>query len=176
MNQLDQAVQDGSSELFKVIKLRAVIGLLGEKDHGNWWPSLWLTSNAVAFLSPVYGERTDAARYQGVVETARRVHDSRIGVGRAFHLFRLPEALERRMHDAVTRDNAVGQAGVVNNKDDAEAWLSEMAQPVDTSFGPIRVGSAADLERQGWTTVVAGHYLAAFGKSQQTFPYFSEGL
>ena len=176
MSEADQAAHSGGDELIKIIKLRTAIGLLGEKDHGNWWPSLWLTSNAVAFLSPIYGERTDAARYQGLVETARLVHDSRIGVGRAFHLFRLPETLERRLHDAVMRDNAMYKAGVVQKKDDAEALLSEVSEPIDCSPGPIRVGSAEDLGMPAWIKVVAGHYLTAFRNSQQTFPYFAGSL
>ena len=104
------------------------------------------------------------------------MHDSRIGVGRAFHLFRLPETLERRLHDAVMRDNAMSSAGVVQNKVDAEALLSDIAQPVDASPGPIRVGNAEDLERPAWAKIIAGHYLTAFQNSQQTFPYFAESL
>ena len=169
----DQLVHEAHGELNEIIRLRMAVGLLGEKDHGNWWPSLWSTSNAMAFLSPVYGARTDAARYQGLVETARLVHDSRIGVGRAFHLFHLPETLERRLHDAVIRDNAISTAGNIPSKADAEALLSEIAEPVDASTGPIRVGSALDFERPAWTKVLAGHYLSAFRSSQQTFPYFT---
>lgn len=176
MSEADKEVQSNSDELKTIIQLRMAIGILGEKDHGNWWPSLWFTANAVAFLSPIYGERTDAARYQGLVETARLVHDKRIGVGRAFHLFRLPETLERRLHDAVVSENAISAAGSVLKEDDAEALLMEIAEPVDTSPGPIRIGSATDLEKRAWTKVIAGHYLAAFRDSQQTFPYFAESL
>lgn len=172
----DKEVQSNSDELKTIIQLRIAIGILGEKDHGNWWPSLWFTPNAVAFLSPIYGERTDAARYQGLVETARLVHDSRIGVGRAFHLFRLPETLERRLHDAVVSENAMSEAASVAKKDDAEALLMEIAEPVSASPGPIRVGSAADLETNDWTKILAGHYLAAFRNSEQTFPYFAASL
>lgn len=149
------------------------VGLLGEKDHGNWWPSLWFTTNAMAFLSPVYGVRTDAARYQGVVEAARVVHDSRIGVGQAFHLFRLPETLERRLNDTVLRDDATSRAGGIPNKADAEGLLSEVAEAVDASAGPIRVGGAKELDTSSWIKVLAGHYLSAFRSSHQTFPYFT---
>lgn len=169
----DQLVTDDRDALDDIIKLRLAVGLLGEKDHSNWWPSLWLTSNAMAFLSPVYGARTDAARYQGLVETARIVHDSRIGVGQAFHLFRLPEALERRLHDAVFRDDATNRASAISQQDDAEALLSDIAETVDASAGPIRVGSTADFETSSWLKVLAGHYLSAFRSSQQTFPYFT---
>ena len=67
-------------------------------------------------------------------------------------------------------------AGGVPSKADAEAFLDEMAGPLDTKIGPIRVGSTIDLERSAWTKVLAGHYSAAFKNSQQTFPYFSEAL
>ena len=176
MNYVDQPTHVQSNELIKVIRLRTAIGLLGEKDHGNWWSSLWFTSNATTYLSPIYGERTDAARYQGLVETARLAHDNRIGIGRAFHLFRLPEALERRIHDSVIKENAISAAGGIPGKADAETFLEEIAEPVDAKIGPIRVGNAADFEGPAWTKVLAGHYLAAFKNSQQTFPYFAESL
>ncbi|MFL2810589.1 MAG: BrxE family protein [Paracoccaceae bacterium] len=174
MNQADQAIHIQSNELTNVIRLRAAVGLLGDKEHENWWPSLWFASNATGFLSPIYGERTGVARYQGMVQTARFVHDNRIGVGRAFHLFRLPENLERRLHDAIIRDNAIGTAGGIPSKANAEALLEEIAEPVDANAGPIRVGNATDFERPTWTQFLAGHYLAAFKNSQQTFPYFVE--
>ena len=173
---LNGSIQNHEKELAQIIKLRAAVGLLGEKDHGNWWSSLWFTSNAVTFLSPIYGKRTDAARYQGLVETARLVHDSRIGVGRAFHLFRLPETLERRLQDAVIQNDTIGRELIIQHQQDAETLLAEIAKPVETSPGPIRIGNASALEKLAWTKVIAGHYLAAFKKSQQTFPYFAESL
>ena len=176
MNYVDLPIHVQSDELIKIIKLRTAVGLLGDNDHEGWWTSLWFTSNATTYLSPIYGERTDAARYQGLVETARLVHDNRIGIGRASHLFRLPEALERRLHDAVIKENAISAAGGIPGKADAEALLEKIAEPIDAKIGPIRVGSAADFEGSAWTKVIAGHYLAAFKNSQQTFPYFAESL
>ena len=173
---LSSSIPEREKELFQIIRLRAAVGLLGERDHGNWWSSLWFTSNAVTFLSPIYGKRTDAARYQGLIETARLVHDSRIGVGRAFHLFRLPETLERRLQDAFVQNDAIGTELIIQNQNDAETLLAEIAKPLETSPGPIRIGNALDLEKSAWTKVIAGHYWAAFKNSQQTFPYFAESL
>lgn len=162
-------------QLISILKLRMAVGLLGEKEHGNWWPSLWGTSNATAFLSPIYGVRTNAARYHGVTEAARRVHDSRIGVGRAFHLFRLPENLERRLHDAIVKDGALTDFSI-DTQEGAQAVLADIAVEADVAAGPIRVGSIKELENGAWLRAVAGHYLSAFQGSQQTFPYFAEGL
>lgn len=149
------------------------VGLLGEKDHRNWWPSQWFTSNAAAFLTPIYGTRTDVARYHGVVEAARRVHDSHIGVGQAFHLFRLPESLERRLHDAAVREGALQAAEAVAAKAPAEALLESTGTDVSANTGPIRVGPADQLEADAWLGVVAGHYHRAFKDGHQSFPYFA---
>ena len=148
MTDLDYQTQKYQDEIVQIIKLRAAVGLLGEKDHGNWWPSLWFTSSAVSFLTPIYGKRLDAARYQSLVATARLVHDTRIGVGRAFHLFRLPETLERRLQHTVVQNDAIDIRQVTQDRDDAENLLDEIAKPVETGPGPIRVGSVSDLKNQ----------------------------
>jgi hypothetical protein len=51
---------------------------------------------------PVFGANIMQARYQGIVEASKRVHDERIGVGRVFHLFRLPETTEQRLFDSLS--------------------------------------------------------------------------
>jgi hypothetical protein len=166
----------GAEQIVMAVRLRLAVGLLGEKEHANWWPSLWFTSNATAFLSPIYGNCADAARYHGVAEAARRVHDSRIGVGLAFHLFRLPETLERRLHDAVVRQEATGKVVAISPKEDSETLPAELSAEVDTNAGPIRVGGISDLDRYDWPKLLASHYKSAFRTYQQTFPYFAEGL
>jgi hypothetical protein len=45
------------------------------------------------------------AQYHGVTEAACRVHDERIGVGRVFHLYRLPETIEQRIPDAFQEES-----------------------------------------------------------------------
>ena len=165
-----------NDEIIDIAKLRLSVGILGEKDQANWWPSLWFAPTAESFLSPIYGDRTEAARYHGIVEAARRVHDNRIGVGQAFHLFRLPETLERRLHDAVVGEGAIGTTITINTKEDAEGFLAKIGSKVEASSGPIRVGRTSELDGRKWLKPLAGHYLAAFQTSQQTLPYFAEGL
>lgn len=177
VNESEQTVHRDSEELVEIVKLRLAVGLLGEKDHGNWWSSLWATPNATAFLAPIYGARTNTSKYHGLVEAARRVHDNRIGVGRAFHLFRLPEALERRIHDAVVKDNLANSSSVrIETKEGAETVLCEFAGQVEASTGPIRLGNVNDLQGRNWLQPLAGQYLGAFRSNQQTFPYYTEAL
>lgn len=158
--------------LSEILKLRLCVGYLGEKEQSNWWTSLWLSPHAVAFLSPIYGNRADAARLSGVTEAARRVHDSRIGIGQVFHLFRLPEALERRLHDAATGATSLS---IPSSVDDAHSRLSSIARNTDKlSEGPIRIGTPAELLEDDWTGPVAGRYHAAFHAGAMTLPYFAE--
>lgn len=158
--------------LSDILGLRLCVGYLGEKEQSNWWTSLWLSPHASAFLSPIYGNRADAARLSGVSEVARRVHDSRIGVGQVFHLFRLPEPLERRLHDANTGTVSLS---IPSSVDDARSRLASIARNTDKfSEGPIRIGTPADLLEDDWTGAVAGRYHSAFQAGALTFPYFAE--
>ena len=151
------------------------MGFLGEQEQKGWWSSLWLTGNASAFLAPIYGSRLNAARYHGVVEAAQRIHDERIGIGRAFHLFRLPEGLERRLHDTVVRDNVCEDLPDITEISTAEATLVELAPDTkEVKAGPVKAGEVNDLKGNKWVGTLAAHYRAAFESSNQTFPYFVE--
>ena len=83
------------------VALRLAVGLLGEQEQSAWWPSGFLGRHAQAFLNPVFGGKTRMAQYHGVTEAACRIHDERIGVGRVFHLYRLPETIEQKMASAL---------------------------------------------------------------------------
>lgn len=158
--------------LSDILTLRLCVGYLGEKEQSDWWASLWLSPHASAFLSPIYGSRSDAARLSGVIEAARRVHDSRIGIGRVFHLFRLPEALERRLHDAST---GMTSLALPSSAEDARTRLAALARNTDKlAEGPNRIGTPADLLEKEWIAAVAGRYHAAFQAGAMTFPYFAQ--
>ena len=68
----------------RIVSLRLAVGFLGERDAAGWWRSGFMSSTSSAFLTPVFGSKVLQARYQGVIESARRVHDEHIGVGRVF--------------------------------------------------------------------------------------------
>ncbi len=163
------------SDLSGIAALRICVGYLGEKEHQNWWPSAWLSANAHAFLSPVYGKRTNVAQLHGLTESARRVHDSRIGVGRAYHLFRLPEAIERQLHDAMTEAASSLFDTFPSSAEEAESKLKALASASGQLHeGPVRVGKPSDLLEKQWLSTVAAHYLGAFQANKMTFPYFAE--
>lgn len=173
MREPEQKKAQELKDIATIVNVRLAVGGIGEQHQGNWWSSLWFAPNSKSFLTPIYGERTNVARYQAVTEAARRVHDERIGVGQAFHLFRLPESTERRLHDAVIYENVLDSASAIINASSAESFLADFDLISTTSTGPICVGPISELEGSKWVKSVVGHYLAAFKSGQEKLPYFA---
>ena len=86
-----------ASTLAQIVRLRLLVGFLGERSQFNWWPSAFFISSSSAFLSPIFTKTAFTAQYHGVKEAASRVHDEHIGVGKVYHLFRLPETVEQTL-------------------------------------------------------------------------------
>ena len=158
-----------------IAELRVLIGYLGEKDQGNWWGCEFFSATAAAFLTPIFNRSLFLAQYQGVTAAAAKVHDEAIGVGRIYHLFRLPIGLEQASADALN-DAAFVRRVQTNlaNRELALVRLAEMAEKAKSgSSGPVSLGQMsqdlkAELKR------AAGFYGAAFTSGIQTFPYIRE--
>src|SRR5262245_10577606 len=117
------------NDIDQTIRLRIAVGYLGEKAANPWWPSSFLGRHAFIFLSPVFGNRTTVVQYHGVVEAACRAHDEKIGIGRVFHLFRLPEAAERRISSYLLEGRiAVDLRECCDSRESAERVLANLAK------------------------------------------------
>jgi hypothetical protein len=166
-------ISANANELTPIVSLRLAVGLLGERDGANWWRSGFMSPTSAAFLTPVFGFRVLQAKYAGVLESARRVHDEHIGVGRAFHPFRLPEVMEQQLFDAV---QSAGQelTHAVSSPNAAMTALEELAgKTAEAKSGPALVGGADLLEELAWVPEAASLYAAAFVAGVQCFPYFA---
>jgi hypothetical protein len=158
-----------------VAELRVLVGYLGEKNQANWWSSDFFGATAAAFLAPIFNRSLFLAQYHGVTAAAAKVHDESIGVGRIFHLFRLPIGLEQASADAL---NDVLFVQTIQAKLDcrelAMARLAELATNTESaSSGPVSLGQISqDLEPELRRT--AGFYFAALTSGIQTFPYMRE--
>lgn len=157
-----------------IVSLRLSVGFLGERDVAGWWPSGFMSPTAPAFLAPVFGTKVLHARYQGLIESAKRIHDERIGVGRVFHPFRLPEAQEQRVLHAL-RLGDEQSISAISSRDAAMHRLQALVgRTVDVKPGPTLIGPLEMLEDPSWVANVAAIYLAAFDSNIQCFPYFSD--
>lgn len=159
-----------------IVRLRFLVGYLGERSQANWWPSEFLAKQSEAFLAPVFPKAWLLAKLSGVTEAARRVHDERIGVGRVFHLFRIPETIEQRCFEIVQAPPVIGGVGkVLNCAETVAATLKDLAKTAwFAEEGPVRVGKKSDLDKPDWISRVAGLYAGAFEGGFQTFPYFTD--
>ena len=157
-------------------KLRLAVGYLGEKNQHDWWPSAFLAGTGSAFLLPIFPRSANLAAYHGVVEAARLLHDKHIGIGRVFHLFRLPEEMEHELHHGVHRlDLSDWRSDALRSPEAATGELERLASGGLTApEGPVRVGTRRSLWKNDSIEDVARHYVDAFRRGIRCFPYFTE--
>jgi hypothetical protein len=162
--------------IHQIIGVRLAVGLLGEREQAGWWPSMFLGRHAHAFLSPIFGGKTRMAQYHGVTEAACRVHDESIGVGRVFHLFRLPESIEQLMFSAFQEGDVPEEVTrCFGSREAAESMLASLANgPTAVRPGPIRLGDAGIINTPGGMRLVAANYRAAFEAGIKCYPYFAD--
>lgn len=155
-----------------IARLRIIVGYLGEKTQFDWWPSGFFTPSSAAFLNPVFTRTAALAQYHGVKEAARRVHDEHIGVGRVFHLYRLPETLEQSLFEFLQEPAAVAaHTDIVSQSAALDALQSFFKIASANQAGPIQIGTSADLEDDAWIAAAASCYHAAFTEGMRSYPY-----
>ena len=154
-----------------IARLRIIVGYLGEREQFGWWPSSFLAEWSPSFLSHAFSRTWPTAQVAGVVQAATLVHDERIGVGRVFHLFRLPESFEQALHQAVLRP---GFASTVRAQFADRQQALELLESQRSTAAPDSVGPVKKLDDASVWRIVATHYRRGFESGSQVFPYFSD--
>lgn len=165
-----------STHIEALAKLRAVVGYLGEREQYAWWQSSFFAAGSRPFLTPIFSKTYVLAQCMGVTHAAGLVHDERIGVGRVYHLFRLPEDIEQGIH-RILHTPAVAQLipGLVAHKDTALEYLRAEARSVTgASVGPVEIGHIQDIRNPRQWRAIAAEYLRAFDADAQIYPYFRD--
>ena len=173
----DSSGRAQARQLRDIARLRVIVGYLGEKTQYDWWTSEFFSTTSSSFLTPIFSKTFALAQYHGVKEAARRVHDEHIGVGRVFHLFRLPEAIEQAIFE-VLQDPAVADTvrQDVESKDSAATALQLFSDvPGSLQSGPVQIGVVSDLGNTRWLSAAARCYQAAFTGGSRSYPYFVFG-
>ena len=167
-----------SKEIQVLATLRAIVGYLGERDHAGWWQSAFFAPGSAAFLAPVFSRTQTLAQCTGVTRAAAAVHDERIGVGHVYHLFRLPEDVEQRIHTELhdpELTRTIGEA--VASKDNAIQYLRDQRGSAEgAGVGPVRVGDLHDLRAEERWRDVAAEYLRAVEAGVEIYPYFADRI
>lgn len=162
------------SSLKELLTLRLVVGYLGEKSQFNWWATSFFEPASKTFLAPAFPKTMRLAQYHAVSEAARLLHDEHIGVGNAFHLFRLPEEVEREMHGLVESARTDSDLFVpLSSKDSALQALRAFADGgKGTAEGPVHVARYGEAVKPASLGETAHLYLRAFEQGIRTYPYF----
>ena len=161
----------------KLIKLRLLVGFLGEKRQANWWNCSFLDATGRRFLETTFPRTSFFAALHSTAEAARLLHDSTIGRVGVFHLFRLPvdneDALEAHIADMPSED----ALNWISSREDALEELGRMDEVhVSAPQGPVQVGFADKIFAPSSISELAAHYHSAFRGDFQCFPYFGESL
>ena len=158
----------------ELIRLRTLVGFLGEEDQSDWWDTSFLSETGQRFLERTFPRSAFAAGLHSVTVAARRLHDASVGKGEVAHLFRLPPAQEREVSELLRNAGPDQILNVVQDRETALESLNEMSRVVSSTTGAVRVGRRDDLVTSDGIGQVAGYYHKAFTSDQQVFPYFSD--
>ena len=157
----------------KLAQLRYVVGFLGEKSQFSWWPSNFLNTSTKKMLEFTFPRTANLAQYEAVSAAAARIHDESIGVGKSFHLFRLPEFIEKTLVDELKNDNGDEYESLVTSKEKALGVLTELSSSASLSGeGPINVGQVKSSQWEQSISNIASAYLQAFNEHKKAYPYF----
>jgi len=155
-----------------VLKLRLLVGFLGEKSQFGWWPTSFYDASGRLFLEPIFSKTPQLAQYHGVVEAARRLHDEHLNVG-TYHLFRLPEELEQDLH--ILLQGGVEEpspAVLFRDKQTAlDALIAEAGSAKKEGVGPVAIGNVDNIASH--LRDIASVYASAFSSNSQSYPYLA---
>lgn len=159
------------------LRLRMIIGFLGEKRQAGWWQSDFWSPSASVFLSPIFPRTLLLAQCEGAAAAARAVHDERIGTGHVYHLFRLPEAIEQMIHQSLQHPDVIGSIGaLVSDRAAAEKYLADHFSTSDeeTFVGPTLVGNSNGLADPKTFRKIGSAYLSGLRRDVLVLPYLKE--
>lgn len=159
-----------------VLKLRLLVGILGEKSRFGWWQTSFFDPTSQAFLTPIFAKSSALACYHGVVEGARRLHDEGLNAG-SYHLFRLPEEMEQDLHAAMSAGAAKEILSVATgDKGAALAALGDIGGSTKISIsgsGPVLLGGLSEFRGREMLERIARAYFEGFSAELKPIPYLT---
>jgi hypothetical protein len=157
-----------------LLRIRLLVGYLGEINQFGWWKTSFYQPASQAFLNPVFPRTSHIAKYYGVAEAARLVHDESLSVG-SYHLFRLPEELEHNLHMALAgNEGSSTQDEIIQTKDAALDMLRAIgAASKATLDGPVSLGAIDGVRASSLIVQMAGIYASAYERGIKAFPYLT---
>ena len=160
--------------VLSALQLRILVLALGEVATPPWWRTNLLSATGRRFCERLFPRSALAAALHASGKAACVVHDEAIGTRGVFHLFRLPEHIERDIREQLmdTGSSAHCIKGDLDDGDEMLKRLQEIGQGAkDAHVGPRKVAVADELDDPKTYARMAALYLSAFRNSERTFPY-----
>ena len=154
-------------------KFRLLVGFMGERNQSGWWDSSFLAESSEAFLRPIFPRTFFQAQYRGVCESAKYIHDERIGRGRNYHLYRMPDAIEKLTEQVIHDSDFFTQlkSMLISKEAALEEIKVSSTQNTESLKGPILVGDYNPKDLEKILKITLGHYLRSFSDGSQCFPF-----
>ena len=149
---------------------------MGEKNQSNWWDSSFFTKASEGFLVHTFPRTVLLGQYHGVNEAARIIHDEYIGVGTSYHLYRLPESIEREIAKSIQElSNENFFSTILDDSESAMKALNMLTSYKNLfSEGPLKLGVYTDKSLFDLISRSLSYYSSAFSKDVKSFPYISD--
>jgi hypothetical protein len=165
-------------QIRQLLCLRTIVAALGERTTPPRWRTQFLTDFGLRAMARVFPRTPVHAALVSVFAAARLEHDQRIGLGKRYHLFRLPESLERAVLDVISEPTFSAQATAMVG-DTQNTLMDKLAsiankQNLPALDGPISLGSIAKMSEPTILASLAAHYWNSFESARRVFPYFTE--
>lgn len=156
-----------------ICETRLVVGYLGEKNQKAWWDCNFLSASSKAFLSPVFPKTMALAQYHGVCRAAAIVHDDHIGIGKHYHLYRLPDSIERHISKLFSQNELIQDISFsIGSQESALRYLEEHSISIQSSEGPVVLGEYSDSGLSELLPRTIAHYFLAFTEDRKVFPFY----
>lgn len=159
--------------IYQLVTTKICVLILGETNHMSWWKSEFLSTTGLSFLSRLYPRSPFAHAVRSTSRAALDLHDSEIGKGNVFHLFRMPNEYEIGMNEYLSeksKEFASHFSGFLDSKESLINKLSELSgKRSKYKPGPIQI----PYEKATFAGNLASAYVWAFEHNEQIFPYFT---
>lgn len=164
-----------------VIRVRFLVAGLGEIAPTPWWHTEALTPVGQRLLVRLFPRTSAGAGLETASRAAAIEHDSHIGRGGVYHLFRLPTADETAVRDHLrlpaTDYLLQDLAGIT----DFEARLDALrvlagGETSPGAQGPFHCGAATSIRRGKALQRLCAAYVDAFGADRIAYPFLTEAV
>jgi hypothetical protein len=169
-------VEISSESVSTLVTMRAIVAAIGERAAPPWWRTQFLTEAGLRSMRRIFPRTALGGAVACVTEVARSEHDSRVGVGGRYHLFRLPTRTEDDLANALN-DAALALEldGVIKGAfNDLLAALGRLSvgANVTPKEGPISLGDVRHLANRRALADIAALYRSAGASAIRCYPYF----